>query len=120
MIRKITLAAIFSFSLLLMSCQERKNDIKFDLYWKFQHVNSIVDKQTENMSFELSSRKIEKREVDSLIPILKQRRWHFYITTDSSVLVKNLTDDIIGDMKSLDDELYTRLGDTTFNRTFYR
>ena len=118
-INRAVIILLTAFTGLFFNCKANKKVPYNELYWKFHHTIENVDIITEKIEFNISERRVKVEEVDTLANILKQWGWEYYISFDSTLFVRKYGDDIIGSMRSLDDELYKRMKDTT-NRTFYR
>ncbi|MCB0739504.1 MAG: hypothetical protein R2796_07590 [Chitinophagaceae bacterium] len=100
----------------IVACKS-KNKIKYDeFYWKFHHTIQKVDTVTEKIEFISSNREVTKQEIDTLLIILNKWGWEHHLSGDSILFIRKYGDDVMNNMRALDDELYRRTKDTV-NRT---
>jgi hypothetical protein len=92
-------------------CTSNKNSDA--LYWRFQYIQEKVDSLTDDVKLEISNKKVTKADVDTLVKVLDNWGWEYYITKDTSLFVRQYGSNVINNKKSLTDELYRRKKDTT-------
>lgn len=80
-----------------------------DTYWRFHHVNEKIDSSSEKIRLVFSDKPVTKQEIDTLVNILDDWGWEYYISRDTIVLIRSYGDNLMIYRKSLADELYRRM-----------
>lgn len=96
---------------IIKPCTANKNNDA--LYWRFQYIQEKVDSLTDDVKLEISNKRVTQVDIDTLVKVLDNWGWEYYISMDTSLFVRQYGSNVINNKKSLTDELYRRKKDTT-------
>ena len=105
------------FSIGIISCNYNETDNSYQelkqSYWLYSPIIQVVDRSTENYEFRFSGNKLNNKEVNALLIVLKRKNYDYKITLDSQIMVSKVSAPNIQNLSFIESELREVLHDTS-------